>query len=940
MTVLRCVPGLAAGLLLLCAGLLPGAPAAAQTRGAAPATAQELALPSLVAELEGISEYRLANGLQLLLFPDPSSTTTTVNIVYRVGSLNESYGETGMAHLLEHMLFKGTPTWGNITQEFARRAMRWNATTSYSRTNYFSSFNANDDTLAFALQLEADRMRNARVTQPDLDSEMTVVRNEFERGENSAYGVLNQRVMAAAFDWHAYGRSIIGARSDIEGVGIDRLQAFYSRYYRPDNATLMLAGRFDAARVLALVQRHFAGLPNSAQALARPYTTEPTQDGERAVTVRRVGQQPMVLALWHTPAMTHPDAPALSVLGQMLSANPGGAMFKRLVENKRVRSAFASASNQAEAGWFSAGVIGIGEDDVGPVTTELLDLLEGRSRPAFEAAEVERVRNEVASGYARALRSPENLVMQLTEVVPLGDWRMIFAQMQRIQAVTLEDVERVARTYLKPSNRTLGTYLPTAQPDRAAIPAAPAVADVVKALRLSSTVAAGESFDATPANLEARVLRRTLPSGILLATLRKQNRGDSVLLRMEVDWARPGELAQTRRGYGHVADLLFEGTTTRTRQQQIDALTALRAVVHVNGGSQGLSLSISAERSTLLAALELVADALKNPLLPQAAFERNKARQLSGIEAGRQNLGTLISHAWRTHLNSERELSQWWDPRYTSSDDELAERLRQVGIDDVRAVHRDLWAANGARVAVVGGIPDALEAAIEQHFGSWKKPLPSYQRFTATHTPISPRRFDVQAADKANAELSMVTFFALNRLEADYEPLLLAVRMFGGGGMDNRLAQRIRERDGLSYGVSAALSVNYFDNRSQLRISASFAPENRDRMLAAVGGEIERVRSAGFGPEELERARNDILQSWRRSRAQDGSIGSNLLWQLETGKTFAELSEEEDRLKAVTLAQVNAVFARYIAPERFVTAVAGDFAGKPQTMAGVSPARP
>src|SRR6185436_4889293 len=242
-----------------------------------------------VTEVEGIIEYRLSNGLKVLLFPDPSKPTVTVNITYLVGSRHENYGETGMAHLLEHLMFKGTPKHPAIDEEFNRRGARSNGTTSLDRTNYFELFQASDDNLSWAIEMEADRMVNSFIAKKDLDSEMTVVRNEYEQGENSPFSVLLKRRQSIAYDWHSDGRSTIGNRSDIENWRIENLQAFYRKYYQPDHAVLLVAGRFEEAKALALVARHFGRIPKPKRTLPPLWTVEPTQDGNREFTVRRKG---------------------------------------------------------------------------------------------------------------------------------------------------------------------------------------------------------------------------------------------------------------------------------------------------------------------------------------------------------------------------------------------------------------------------------------------------------------------------------------------------------------------------------------------------------------------------------------------------------------------------------------------------------------------------
>ena len=268
------IRSLAVALFWACAVAMASASAAAQT---------------LVRSVEGITEYRLSNGLQLLLVPDDAKPTTTVNLTVKVGSRHENYGETGMAHLLEHLLFKGSTRHPMAWAEFTRRGLRANGTTWLDRTNYFATFAANDDNLAWMIDWLADAMVNSFIARKDLDTEMTVVRNEMEMGENNPGNVLFEKTLAAMYQWHNYGKSTIGARADVEGVDIARLQAFYRTWYRPDNATLVVSGRFDAGRVKALVQQHFGALTSPATPLPRLYTLDAVQDGERELTVRRVG---------------------------------------------------------------------------------------------------------------------------------------------------------------------------------------------------------------------------------------------------------------------------------------------------------------------------------------------------------------------------------------------------------------------------------------------------------------------------------------------------------------------------------------------------------------------------------------------------------------------------------------------------------------------------
>jgi zinc protease len=304
-----------------------------------------------VTSIEGVTEYAFPNGLHVLLFPDNSKPKITVNVVYLVGSRNEGYGETGMAHLLEHMVFKTSTSGRELFKDLTNRAGgNFNGTTSYDQTMYFETFNANDENLRWALDLETDRMAHMTMLKKDLDTEMTVVRNEMESGENSPLNVLNERVMAAAYNFHNYGKTVIGSRSDVERVPIANLAVFYQKYYQPDNADLIVAGQFDESKTLAMISETLGSVPRPQRVLTQPYTVEPTQEGERSVVLRRIGNLQGIMAAYHIPSALHPDLAPLQVMDQVLGASQTGRMYKALVDTKKAVAASMSTEDQHDPG--------------------------------------------------------------------------------------------------------------------------------------------------------------------------------------------------------------------------------------------------------------------------------------------------------------------------------------------------------------------------------------------------------------------------------------------------------------------------------------------------------------------------------------------------------------------------------------------------------------
>jgi zinc protease len=309
-----------------------------------------------VTSIEGVTEYSFANGLHALLFPDNSKPKITVNVVYRVGSRNEGYGETGMAHLLEHMTFKSTNSGRVLFSDLSEHAGggNFNGQTSYDQTMYFEIVNSGDDNLRWALGVEADRMVNMTMLGKDLVTEMPVVRNEMESGENSPQNILFERVLSSAYNFHNYGKSVIGNRSDVERVPIANLAVFYKKYYEPDNADVVIAGQFDEAKALAFIADTLGKIPKPDRVLPQPYTLEPTQEGEREVVLRRVGTTQQVLVVYHAPAALHPDIAPLNVLTTILGEAQTGRLYKALVESKLAVATSMDVEEMHDPGWVEA----------------------------------------------------------------------------------------------------------------------------------------------------------------------------------------------------------------------------------------------------------------------------------------------------------------------------------------------------------------------------------------------------------------------------------------------------------------------------------------------------------------------------------------------------------------------------------------------------------
>jgi len=882
------------------------------------------ALPPGVSQgssVEGITEYDLANGLRVLLFPDASQAKTTVNVTYLVGSRMENYGETGMAHLLEHMVFKGTPSRGNIQSALGQRGMSFNGSTWLDRTNYFETFSASDENLDFALGMEADRMVNSFIARKDLDSEMTVVRNEMESNENNAVRMLIQRTTAAAYDWHSYGKDTIGARSDVELVDIARLQAFYRLYYQPDNAVLVVAGAFDPDKVLSLVAKYFGPIPKPSRVLPRLYTEEPVQDGERQVTLRRVGNTQWLADLYHTVPAAHPDAVAIEAAVGVMTVSPGGRLYQSLVEAKKASSVDDFVYNGHDPGFAMFLVQVPDQDSIEGARDVLLRTVEGVKTQPITAAELDRVRAKTLKQIDDTINNPQRLGVALSQSIAEGDWRLFFLRRDQWRKVTPADLDRVATAYFKPANRTVGAFVPDAKPDRAPVPPTVDVAAMLKDYKGDPAVAAGETFDATPANLDARAQRFALPNGMKVALLPKKTRGETVQFALRVRYGDEKSIFGLEGEGNLVGEMLMRGTTRHSRQEIEDTLDRLRAKMSAGGSQTGASARGQTVRTNLAPTLDLLAEIMRQPAFPPSELETLKREDITALEEGRTDPRSIAVRALGRYDNPYPV----GDGRYTPTLDEEIKEIQTPGVDALRSFHRRFYGGAAAEIAVVGDFDaPSVKAQLERLFGDWKSP----SVFTRVPDPLVAKRANampIETPDKANAFFTGTASFAINDRDTDYPAFLLANYLLGGSA-NSRLWNRVRQKDGLSYGIGSSFRASSFEPNGSISISAIFAPQNLQPLRTAVQEEIKRASTEGFSAAEVEEGKRAMLQERKLSRTQDAGIAEALTQQAYLGRNFAFSGEIDAAIARLTPEAVNAAVRKYMQPDSFAFVFAGDFA--------------
>lgn len=897
---------------LACAALCAIATASAIAQESQPMQPIE-AVP--VVTVEGMTEYRLPNGLRIVLYPDAGKPTATVNMTYLVGSRHENYGETGMAHLLEHLMFKGSKNYPTPTAEFTKRGFRMNGSTWFDRTNYFVSFTATDDNMKWALGWSADAMTNSFIAQKDLDTEMTVVRNEFEMGENKPVSVMLKRMQSMMFDWHAYGRSTIGARSDIENVEIANLQAFYHRYYQPDNAVLTVSGKFDPEQVLRWIVEAFGPIPKPDRVLPREWTVEPTADGEREFKIRRQGESQMVAVGYRIPSALHEDYEPAAMAALVLGDTPSGVLYKDLVETGLATQVFAWPMATAKPGFVMFGALMKKDADIELVKTKLIDAIEHAfDKEGVPADQLELQKADQATMFERSMSDPENFGVGLSEYIALGDWRLFFADRDIVASVTPEAATAAAKRYFVRDNRTVGLFIPTTDLRRAEIPTAPTAEELLKNFTFKTESDAGEAFDVSQANIDARTEIVDV-NGLKAALLPKKTRGETVsvqyrFLNGNLETAKDGARSMM------MGAMLSRGTAKHSRQDIDDLFTKLKM--------EGSPFGFTTDREHLVDAIALSAELLTASNFPEKEFETLRRQTIEGLQSRADDPVVKARDELTRRFNTYPE----GDARRNETSDELVAALKKLTLEDVRTYYEEVFGTGRGYVAVVGDFdPVEVKKELSEKVAGVKTAKTPFERFWAEYRPVEAGRAVIDTPDKENAVLFSRVDFAANLDDKDLPALIVADWVLGGSpGLSNRIVNRLRQKEGLSYGVSSTITIPTFGNRAKWSIGAIVAPQNLLQAEASLKDELAKALHEGITADELAEAKRGILQSRAVNRAQDGILASGWLANLERNVTWAKSKATEDAIEALTLDEVNAAVRRIADPAKMVFVLAGDLA--------------
>jgi zinc protease len=828
----------------------------------------------------------------------------------------------------------------------------WNGTTSQDRTNYYETVTASDENLKWALGLEADRMVNVKFTKAILDTEMTVVRNEFERGENSPQSVLGERVASAAYLWHNYGKSTIGSKEDIEKVPVNRLADFYHKYYQPDDAVLVVTGRIDDAKTLQFIADTLGALPKPTRVLDATYTVEPVQDGERFVSLRRVGQGQNLIVAYHAPSAGSPDSAALQVLDGVMNGGGGGGgrggggggapegrLGRALVDTKLAESAAMNFQLRHDPGLVEVSATLTQDQSLDAARDAVFKALADLVKTPPTQDEVDRVKSQLSRTLENSLSNSQAIATgALNTAISQGDWRLMFIQHDWLAKVQPADLVRVASLYFKPSNRTVGYYMPDMAPDRTLVPEAADLHATFEGYTSSVAVARGETFDPSIANIQSRVTHTTLANGMKVSVLSKKTANNIVTATIDLRFGDATSLAGQREAASFAGSLLMAGTTTHTRQQLAEEFRRLNAQVTVSGGGGGgggggrgggaagggglssATASISAPAENFAAAVKLAVEILKSPAYPPAEFDRVKTQRLKALEVAPTDPTQLASDRLNRYLSPFAKT----DAQYAPTREEQGPELQKVTLASARTFHDQFYGANFGVFAVVGPVqPAEVQTLAADLLGAWNT-AKTYKPLTTPFKSLPAINEKIETPDKANAEFLAGERFRMSQTDPDYPAMVLASYLFGEP-ITSRISDRIRNREGLSYGANARIVVPTEGDSALLSGTVSLNPSVGPKVEASFVDELKNVWTRGFTAEEVAQAKKAYQDARTVARSADAALLSFMVQHDQLNRPYTFDSDLEAKIQALTPDAINAAFKRHIDPNGLSIVKAGDF---------------
>lgn len=868
----------------------------------------------------GVRETVLPNGLKVLTKEVRSAPVVSFAVWYKVGSRNEHTGITGVSHLLEHLMFKGTKKYGlgEISRTLFVNGANFNASTYYDWTNYYETLAS--DRLELAMQIEADRMFNARIDKADLDSEMSVVRSELEGRENSPSTLLFQSVMAAAFQAHPYQWPVIGWRSDVENVSRDAIYDYYKKHYGPNNATIVIVGDFETEKALALVSKHFGKLKRIPEP-PPVYTQEPPQRGERRVEVRRAGTLPMAMLAFRAPSGTSADSYAMDALTTILSSGRSSRLYQNLVEKQVASQADAGFGSMRDPFLFSFSATARPGGNAADLEKALLAEAEKLKTEPVTEEELARAKSQIEAQFVFEADSVTSQANQLGYWAMIDDWKYLSTYLQRIRALTPADLQRAAQKYFVEDSRTVGHFIPTEGGGSAGPPPREASARVEKPQKGDRPIPLPKPAKTPPA--VRNVTRFKLDNGISVV-VQENSSNPTFALRGSFPAGTVHE-PENKSGLASLtAAMLTRGTEKRNALQFASALESVGASLSANAGTLHTSLSGRAQSKDFNLVMDLLAEMLRQPTFPEADLQRLKGLLAAGLEQEKDDPEGLASRAF------SRAVYQESSPLRPATLDEAIQELRGLTRSDVESFYKSQYGPDRLTLVLVGDVKaDQVRQALQSRLGDWPrnpqaKPVPTLE------VPLQAQavRQVIPVPDKSETAILFGHAGGVKRSDPDfYATQVMNLVLGGGGALNSRLGNVIRDEQGLAYTVFSFFDTDLYAGPFQVSLGTN--PANAERAVRSLQAELQRIREQGVTQREVDEAVAYLTGSFPVRLETNAGVANTLL-SMEIYNLGPDYIERYgDLYRAVTVAQVNEAARKHLNPNTATLILAGTVQGGP-----------
>ena len=850
-----------------------------------------------VKESGGIKEYTMtSNGLRVLLKQDNTAPVATFMVTYEVGSRNEAIGYTGSTHLLEHLMFKGsrkfnTKKGNSVFQTLQSLGARMNATTWLDRTNYFAVLPS--EHLETLIEIEADRMRNAYIKEEDRQSEMTVVRNEFERGQNSPSGVLDENIWATAYQAHPYHHSTIGWKEDIENVSIERLREFYDTFYWPNNATAIAIGDFTEKEALSMIKKHFGKIRKSTKPIPEVYTAEPKQEGIRTITLKRAGQQGIVGVAHKTPAATHPDAPAFMVLSSILSSGKNSRFYKNITDKGLTTSVYIWDSLFRDPGLFTVYANLSPDVDHKTVEKAVVDEYEKIKKDGVSDEEVKNAQTQLIASMKFRQDGSYAIASGLNEAIASGDWTLYTTYGEKIGTVTKEDVQRIVKEYFKEDLSTIGYFIPLGAGGQNK-KLATSAKDLEK-MKL-------KHYSEEEELLSSKVVDSEPVEGIRLLTLK---RGSGVVTLTGSMLGGDIYASGNARTADMVAAMLDQGTTNMTKFEISAKLESAGARLGFFNGQARVGFSGKFLSEDTKMVFDLLADQLKNPLFAEEDLNKVKKRQVANYKRSKESTrGNATNNMLKAFYGTGHQNSPT-DP------DKAIEEIKKITPKNLKDFHLKNYGAGTMVIVAVGDVDhNSLESLIKEGFGGWKKSPLKEKKETGKANKASDKVY-VTMQDKTSTDFLVGTALGIDRYHPDYLPLYVATHTLGGN-FSARLMQTVRVKEGLTYGINSSMRGFGNGNDGYWMVGGTFSPKLLSKGESSTLREIKKWAEEGITQKELDITKSTLTGGFQVGFDSTGGLAGGILDAIIVHGDLTYLDNYPERIKAITLDEANTAISKYI----------------------------